>query len=51
MLATWKSIYRQEGPRAFFRGAMQRCLIISPLFGISMLVYEVQQMLFAEGKS
>lgn len=43
----YKQIWRTEGPRAFYRGAIQRCLIIAPLFGISMLTYEVQQKLFS----
>ncbi|KAI3633622.1 hypothetical protein MIR68_008569 [Amoeboaphelidium protococcarum] len=39
-------IYREEGVSAFFKGATQRCMIIGPLFGITMLVYEVQQRYF-----
>jgi len=31
---------RDEGPRAFFKGAVPRILIISPLFGITLMVYE-----------
>eukprot|EP01101_Sappina_pedata_P008450 TRINITY_DN4679_c0_g1_i1.p1 TRINITY_DN4679_c0_g1~~TRINITY_DN4679_c0_g1_i1.p1 ORF type:complete len:312 (-),score=108.67 TRINITY_DN4679_c0_g1_i1:101-985(-) len=30
-----------EGPTAFFKGAVPRMLIISPLFGITLCVYEV----------
>ncbi|KAJ1499512.1 hypothetical protein HMI56_004350, partial [Coelomomyces lativittatus] len=39
----FKSIWVNEGPKAFFKGVTPRCLIISPLFGISLLVYEAQQ--------
>ena len=39
-------IWREEGLKAFFKGAPQRALIISPLFGITLLVYEAQQRLF-----
>jgi len=33
-------IYKEEGVRAFFKGSVPRILIISPLFGITLFVYE-----------
>lgn len=30
---------RFEGPRAFFKGAVCRIMVIAPLFGIVQLVY------------
>jgi solute carrier family 25 aspartate/glutamate transporter 12/13 len=33
-----QEIYRNEGAKAFFKGAGQRCFIIAPLFGITLLV-------------
>jgi solute carrier family 25 aspartate/glutamate transporter 12/13 len=42
--------YRKEGFGAFMRTAPQRCMIIAPLFGITMLVYEVQQHFFSKMK-
>ena len=39
-------IIRNEGPSAFFKGAVPRMLIISPLFGIALSVYEIQQRYF-----
>ena len=30
-------IRAEEGPRAFFKGSIQRCLIVAPLFGITLL--------------
>lgn len=41
----YKGIYEKEGLRAFFRGALPRCFIVSPLFGITLLVYELQKSL------
>lgn len=38
-LDTWK----QEGASAFFRGSLQRCFTVGPLFGISLATYHVQQ--------
>ena len=40
-------IYRKEGAKAFMKGAPQRVMIIAPLFGITLLVYEVQSRYFA----
>ncbi|KAI9222207.1 mitochondrial carrier domain-containing protein [Blastocladiella britannica] len=36
-------IVSKEGPGALFKGMLPRCMIVSPLFGITLLVYEVQQ--------
>jgi len=36
----------EEGPKAFFKGAIPRVLIISPLFGITLTFYEVMKMYF-----
>lgn len=43
-------IYKKEGAKAFFKGAPQRVMIIAPLFGITLLVYEVQQRYFSNRK-
>jgi len=32
-------IFRQEGPSAFFKGALCRMIVIAPLFGIAQMVY------------
>jgi len=37
------SVLKEEGPLAFLKGAIPRILIISPLFGITLCVYEVLQ--------
>jgi solute carrier family 25 aspartate/glutamate transporter 12/13 len=36
-------VIEKEGAGALFRGALPRCMIVGPLFGITLLVYEVQQ--------
>ncbi|KJE96852.1 transmembrane protein [Capsaspora owczarzaki ATCC 30864] len=41
-----RQIVRNEGFSAFFKGAVPRMLIISPLFGIALSVYEIQQRYF-----
>lgn len=38
-----RSLYHTEGMSALFRGIVPRCLIISPLFGITMTCYEKLQ--------
>ncbi|KAF2075017.1 hypothetical protein CYY_003669 [Polysphondylium violaceum] len=38
---------KNEGPKAFCKGLVPRIMIISPLFGITLVVYEVQKNLFA----
>jgi hypothetical protein len=40
LVGTAKKVYKNEGPKAFFKGIVPRCLIISPLFGITMFCYE-----------
>ena len=32
-------IFQQEGPSAFFKGALCRMIVIAPLFGIAQMVY------------
>lgn len=36
-------ILKEEGPRALFKGTLPRVMIISPLFGITLTVYELLQ--------
>ncbi|EGC33724.1 hypothetical protein DICPUDRAFT_80525 [Dictyostelium purpureum] len=38
---------KNEGPRAFAKGLVPRILIISPLFGITLVCYEIQKKFFA----
>jgi hypothetical protein len=40
------AIWRNEGPTAFLKGIVPRCLIISPLFAITMSCYEKFQSIF-----
>ncbi|XP_052810720.1 mitochondrial glutamate carrier 1-like [Mya arenaria] len=35
----FRKIYTNEGPKAFFKGALCRVLVIAPLFGIAQTVY------------
>lgn len=42
-------IWKTEGWRGFMNGVVPRILIISPLFGIALLSYEVQQRLISKG--
>ena len=35
----FKSILKNEGPTAFFKGALCRMIVIAPLFGIAQMVY------------
>lgn len=37
----WKGTIRNEGVSALFKGSLQRCMIVGPLFGISLMSYEV----------
>ncbi|PRP79405.1 hypothetical protein PROFUN_05294 [Planoprotostelium fungivorum] len=39
-------ILKEEGPRALYKGAVPRMMIISPLFGITLVVYEKLQRYF-----
>jgi len=43
MLDVYRHVVRTEGFRALFRGILPRTLIVSPLFAITVLVYEIQQ--------
>ncbi|KAJ2739569.1 mitochondrial aspartate-glutamate transporter agc1 [Coemansia sp. BCRC 34301] len=36
-------IWGNEGPRAFFKGTVPRCLTMAPLFGIALMMYDMQQ--------
>ncbi|KAJ1944457.1 mitochondrial aspartate-glutamate transporter agc1 [Kickxella alabastrina] len=36
-------IMRSEGPAAFFKGVVPRCLTMAPLFGIALMMYDTQQ--------
>ncbi|KAJ2688193.1 mitochondrial aspartate-glutamate transporter agc1 [Coemansia spiralis] len=38
-----KRIMSTEGPRAFFKGTVPRCLTMAPLFGIALMMYDMQQ--------
>lgn len=40
-------VLKNEGVSAFFKGSVPRMLIISPLFGIALSVYEIQARYFA----
>lgn len=42
----WTDTVRQEGLAALFKGSLQRCFIVGPLFGISLAVFELQTRLF-----
>lgn len=42
MASVAKDIWAKEGVRGFFNGVIPRIMIISPLFGITLLFYEVQ---------
>lgn len=43
ILDLYKETWRREGFHAFFKGVLPRCLIVSPLFGISLMVYDIQK--------
>ncbi|KAJ1964773.1 mitochondrial aspartate-glutamate transporter agc1 [Dipsacomyces acuminosporus] len=36
-------VMKNEGPRAFFKGTVPRCLTMAPLFGIALMMYDLQQ--------
>ncbi|GAM20183.1 hypothetical protein SAMD00019534_033580, partial [Acytostelium subglobosum LB1] len=42
-----KQTLKAEGPQAFTKGLVPRIMIISPLFGITLVVYEVQKKIWA----
>lgn len=35
----FQKIFRNEGPKAFLKGALCRMIVIAPLFGIAQMVY------------
>lgn len=41
---------KAEGPGAFFKGVVPRVLVVSPLFGIALAVYELQKTLIKKFK-
>jgi solute carrier family 25 aspartate/glutamate transporter 12/13 len=41
----WAETIREEGASALFKGSLQRCFIVGPLFGISLAVFHLQQRL------
>lgn len=43
ILDLYKETFKREGLHAFFKGVLPRCLIVSPLFGISLMVYDIQK--------
>lgn len=43
----WTDTVKQEGVAALFRGSLQRCFIVGPLFGISLAVFEFQHRLLS----
>ncbi|KAJ3300071.1 hypothetical protein HK104_004793 [Borealophlyctis nickersoniae] len=51
MAHCWSEIIKNEGPRALFKGVIPRVMIVSPLFAITVLVYEVQQRYLASSSS
>ena len=42
----WSKIIKEEGVGALFKGVVPRVFIVSPLFAITVLVYEMQQRYF-----
>ncbi|KAJ2501196.1 mitochondrial aspartate-glutamate transporter agc1 [Coemansia sp. RSA 1972] len=38
-----RRILKSEGPMAFFKGTVPRCLTTAPLFGIALMMYDLQQ--------
>ncbi|KAL7749437.1 hypothetical protein RI367_004991 [Sorochytrium milnesiophthora] len=47
ILQCGRDIAHREGVRALFKGTLPRCMIVSPLFGITLFIYELQQRYFA----
>lgn len=43
ILHVYRNILKKEGPMAFFKGSLQRCMIVAPLFGISLKVYDLMK--------
>ncbi|KAI9205806.1 mitochondrial carrier domain-containing protein [Polychytrium aggregatum] len=50
MAHCYREIIKNEGFSALFRGVVPRMLIVSPLFAITVLVYEVQQRFLSGAK-
>lgn len=46
VLDATRKIYKEEGPRAFWKGTAARVFRSSPQFGVTLLTYEVLQRLF-----
>lgn len=51
MAHCYREIIAHEGPKALFKGVIPRILIVSPLFAITVLVYEFQQRYLSSKKS
>ena len=43
--------FKNDGVLAFYRGSLQRCLIVGPLFGISLATYHFQQKLLSNNNN
>ncbi|EAL68968.1 hypothetical protein DDB_G0276933 [Dictyostelium discoideum AX4] len=43
----FRKTIQSEGPKALFKGVLPRVCIISPLFGITLVVYEIQKSFYA----
>ena len=39
----YAKVWKQEGIRAFFKGAVPRMCVVAPLFGISLVAFEKQK--------
>ena len=39
----FSKIWREEGIRAFFKGAVPRMCVVAPLFGIALVAFEKQK--------
>jgi len=44
--STFRTVVAEEGYRSLFKGLVPRCLIVSPLFAITMACYEKFQQRF-----
>lgn len=51
LLEIYHDTFKNEGLFAFYRGSLQRCMIIGPLFGISLATYHLQQKLLSTLKN
>lgn len=43
MLNAYKTIIREEGFMALYKGAIPRMVVVGPLFGITLLAFEAQK--------